>query len=68
MTRRAVFVALLVVSLVLATVYAREGEGGPIHSVQNAVMSVTGQVGRVGVGVGGATESLSNVADDATAN
>ena len=68
LTRRAVFVALLIVSLVLATVYAREGDGGPIHAAQNGVMAVTGQVGRVGAGIGGGTEMLGNVADDATAN
>lgn len=68
LTRRAVFVALLIVSLVLATVYAREGDDGPIHAAQNGVMAVTGQVGRVGAGIGGGTEMLGNVADDATAN
>ena len=67
-TRRVVFVVLLVVSLVLVTVYAREGDDGPIHAVQNGVMSVTGQVGRIGAGIGGGTETLGNAVDDATAN
>ena len=67
-TRRIVFAVLLVISLVLATVYAREGENGPIHTVQGGVMSVTGQVGRVGAGIGGATQATGDALADATAN
>lgn len=66
--RRALFVILLVVSLVLATLYAREGNEGPIHSVQNAVMGVTGRVGSVGAGVGAATTAGGQAVEDLTAN
>ena len=66
--RRIVFVVLLIVSLALATVYAREGEDGPIHSVQGAVMGATGQVGRIGAGIGAATEAAGSAVSDATAN
>lgn len=66
--RRLVFALLFVVSLMLMTVYAREGGDGVIHKVQDGVMSVTGQVGRVGSGIGAATESLGDAVDDATAS
>lgn len=67
-TRRALFVILLVVSLVLAGVYAREGESGPIHKVQNTVMGITGHVGTVSAGLGAATEATGAALEDATAN
>jgi rod shape-determining protein MreC len=66
--RRVLFVVLIVASLVLATVYAREGADGPIHSVQGAVMGVTGGVGGVGMGLGAAAGSVGTAVSDATAN
>ena len=67
-TRNIVLVALLIVSLVLVTVYAREGEGGPIHSVQNAITGGSAQVSRVGAGLGSATENAGEALSDLTAN
>lgn len=67
-TRNIVLVALLIVSLVLITVYAREGEGGPIHAVQNAFTGGSAQVSRVGAGLGSATESAGEALSDFTAN
>ena len=61
-TRRIVLVVLLIASLALATVYAREGSEGPIHSVQNAVMNVTGRVEGTTAFVGSAAESAGEVA------
>ncbi|HAM15820.1 MAG TPA: rod shape-determining protein MreC, partial [Eggerthellaceae bacterium] len=66
--RRIVLVVLLVASVALATVYGREGESGPIHAVQNAVMGVTGGVGSVSAGVGVATAGVGDLAANATAN
>ena len=66
--RRALFVVLLVVSLALATVYAREGGDGPLHSIQDTVMGVTGNVGSVSAELGVATESAGAALEDATAN
>ena len=66
--RRVVFAALLILSIAMVTVYGREGSDGAIHFAQNAVMSVTGQVGRVGAGVGGATGAVGDAVADATAN
>ena len=67
-TRNVLLVILVVVSLVLATVYAREGQDGPLHSVQNAVMGVTGPVGSVGAGLGSAVDASGDALQDATAN
>ena len=66
--RRVLFVVLLVVSLALLTVYAREGGDGPIHGFQNSVMGATGRVNSMGAGLGAATESAGNAVADITAN
>ena len=67
-TRRILLVVLLVCSLVLVTVYAREGADGPVHTVQNAVMNVTGTAGGMTAGVGAATEAGGSLVADMTAN
>ena len=66
--RSIVLVALLIVSLVLATVYAREGETGPIHSVQHMFTGNSAVVSSAGARVGSATESASDSVTDLTAN
>ena len=66
--RRILFIVLLVAALALATVYGREGQEGPIHSVQNAVIGVTGQVAAVSAGLGGATAAAGNVVDNTLAD
>ena len=66
--RSIVLVALLIVSLVLATVYAREGATGPIHSVQHVLTGGSAVVGSAGARVGSATESAGNSVTDLTAN
>lgn len=67
-TRRILMVALLVVSLVLVTLYGREGEGGPLHTVQNGVMNVTGQAEGITAGVGAMADATAEAASDLTAN
>lgn len=66
--RHVVLVVLLAVSLVVATVYGREGEDGPLHVVQGAVMDVTGQAGSVSAGLGAVTDATGDALADATAN
>ena len=66
-TRNIVLVVLLIVSLVLVTLYAREGEGGPVHAVQNVFANGSVQVSRVGTGVGTAAESAGTALSDLTA-
>ena len=69
--RRVLLVLLLVVSLVMVTVYAREGADGPLHAVQNAVASAVAPLKFVGTsaaaGADAAGESLGNAtADEST--
>lgn len=68
---RILLVAFLLVSLVLMTVYTREGEDGPLHSMQSAVSGVvlpfkvvSGVVGAGVEGVGSAVENATT--SDAT--
>lgn len=67
-SRRIVLVVLLVVALVMATVYAREGQDGPLHTVQARFMDITGQVGTVSAGLGAATDAGGDLVGNATAN
>lgn len=69
--RRVLLVLLLVVSLVMVTVYAREGADGPLHAVQNAVAAAVAPLKFVGTsaaaGADAAGESLGNAtADEST--
>ena len=66
--RRVLLIVLLAVSLVLTTVYAREGEGGPLHTVQGIFGVVSSPLRNVGAHVGSAVESVSDAAADATAD
>lgn len=64
-------VLLLVVCLVCATVYSREGEDGVLHGIQAGFQSISSPFKFVGAGIGAAGESveegIDNVsADDAT--
>ena len=68
MARRVLFAVLVIAALAMLGVYANEGDGGPLHTVQSSVMDVTGQVGGLGAGIGAATESASTAVSDATAN
>ena len=69
--RRLLLVVLLAVSLVLVTLYSREGEDGPLHSIQQAVQSVVAPFKFVGAaanaGLSSVGEDIENLtADDAT--
>ena len=68
---RVLLIVLLVVSLVMATVYSREGESGPLHAIQGAVSSIAAPLKFVGAsassGVNDAQDALNDAsADDAT--
>ncbi len=69
--RRLLLVVLLAVSLVLVTLYSREGEDGTLHSIQQAVQSVAAPFKFVGAaanaGLSSVGEDIENLtADDAT--
>ncbi len=67
-TKRVLLAIFLVIPLIMVTLYAREGEGGPLHSVQNAVGGVIAPVQFVGSQAGAATETVGNAVTDATAD
>lgn len=63
-----VVVILLAASLALVTVYAREGEGGPVHAVQNAFSAVVAPLNFAGTAIGSAGDSASEAATNLTAD
>ncbi len=67
-SQRLVLAVLLVVSIVLVGVYSHEGDAGVLHGIQNVVAASTTPAQRAGAGVGAATESLGDLATDATAD
>lgn len=66
--QRVVLIVLVVVSIACMTVYCREGESGPLHTVQNVVSGIVAPVESVGASAGAALEDASNAVDDATAS
>lgn len=66
--RRVLFVVFLAVSLVLMTLYAREGEDGVLHSVQDAASGISAPFKFASAAVGSATESAGDATADLTAD
>lgn len=64
---RILLIVLLAASVVLVTVYSREGEGGPLHSVQNAVSGIAAPLKFAGAGVSSGVDSAGDALSDATA-
>ncbi|RDB61276.1 rod shape-determining protein MreC [Gordonibacter sp. 28C] len=69
--KRVLLVVLLAASLALATLYAREGENGPLHTVQGAAAAVAAPFkfagAAVDAGVSSAGEGVENLtADEST--
>src|SRR5574340_84366 len=46
-----VLIVLIVVSLVLLTVYFREGEGGPLHGMRRVTLEATAPIARLGTAI-----------------
>ena len=65
---RVLFVVLLAASVVLVTLYAREGADGPLHAVQNAVQDAVAPLRFVGAQAGSGVDALEDAAADATAD
>lgn len=61
-------VILLVVSLVLVIVYAREGDEGPLHAMQDTTSSAVSPISSVGASAGSLAASASNSVEDLTAD
>lgn len=65
---RVLLVVLLVLSVLSMTLYVREGDNGPLHSVQAVVGSVFAPLKLAGASAGSALEGASEAAGDATAS
>lgn len=61
-------IVLCVISLLLLTLYLREGDTGPIHAVRGGVMTVTSPVRMLGSAVAAPFGALGNIAQNATAS
>lgn len=66
--RRVLLVAFVVVSIVFVTMYAREGEDGPLHAAQSAVSGAVAPVKFVGASVGAAGDSAAEGFGNITAD
>lgn len=66
--RRVLLVVFLVVSLVLMTLYAREGEDGPLHAIQGVASDVSAPFDFIGAGVGSAGGSVGEAVENVTAD
>ena len=66
--RRILLIALLVASLALVTAYAYEGANGPLHTVQNAVGSLSAPFKFAGANAQAAVGNAAGALEDATAS
>lgn len=67
-TRRILPIVLLVIAIILCTLYSREGDGGILHSMQNAVHSVTAPIGSIGARASAGVDQVGDAIGDATAD
>ena len=65
---KTLLIVFLVVSLVLVIAYSREGEDGPLHSLQNTTSAVTSPLSGAGTTVGSLAASASMSVEDLTAS
>ena len=61
------FIVLVAISLALTIVYAREGDEGPVHKVQDAFMSVAAPINALGAHAGVAIDGVATSIQDASA-
>ena len=61
-------IVLLVVALACMGMYAREGEGGPIHKVQNAFLTIGAPFSAIGAHAGAAVDGAGTAVGDLTAD
>ena len=66
--RRVLLIVLLVVSLVMATVYSREGNEGPLHTVQGAVSSLSSSLKLLGATASSGARNVGDAITDASAS
>ena len=66
--RRVLLIVLLVVSLVMATEYSREGDEGPLHTVQGAVSSLSSSLKLLGATASSGARNVGDAITDASAS
>ncbi|MGI6045886.1 MAG: rod shape-determining protein MreC [Eggerthellaceae bacterium] len=67
-SRRILVIGVLVVSLVLATAYAREGDAGPLHSIQSVTAGASTPLKTLGASVDAGATSVRENTEDLTAD
>lgn len=66
--KQALIAILLVLSLVMAVLYSREGEGGVLHTLQGAAHTISTPFQLVGTGIGSVAENVGEQVENATAD
>lgn len=66
--RRVLLIGLIVASVVMMTVYGREGEIGPLHTLQSAVSGAVSPLRIVGGSIESATSTVGDTVDNITAD
>lgn len=66
--RRVLLIGLIVTSVVMMTVYGREGETGPLHTLQSAVSGAVSPLRIVGGSIESATSTVGDTVDNITAD
>lgn len=66
--QRVLLAVLVVVSIACMTLYAREGDSGPLHTVQSVFAGAAAPAKSAGSAVGAAAEGVGTAAQDATAS
>ena len=66
--RRVLLIGLIVASVVMMTVYGREGETGPLHTLQSAVSGAVSPLRIVGGSIESATSTVGDTVDNITAD
>lgn len=66
--RRVLLIGLIVASVVMMTVYGREGETGPLHTLQSAVSGAVSPLRIVGGSIESATSAVGDTVDNITAD
>ncbi len=64
--RRVLLIGLIVASVVMMTVYGREGETGPLHTLQSAVSGAVSPLRIVGGSIESATSTVGDTVDNIT--
>ena len=66
--RRVLLIGLIVASVVMMMVYGREGETGPLHTLQSAVSGAVSPLRIVGGSIESATSTVGDTVDNITAD